>query len=639
MFDHIPKCGGTTLYGILERFFNKNEVEISHTFSNMSCIDMDGKKFVRGHRCWGVHELDTERKFFYFTFLRDPYKIVTSYYAFLKSRNMIAMEFDEYLTQRYEHNFLVRHLGRGSLEAAKRKIVGEYALFGLVERYDESLSRLLDLVSVLFGVHGQEGGITYEVQNRSKNKPELSGSALRYFRETNALDLELYAFAEEMFSAPVRVRDDAVFPVFQQPRPGQGGAYVDRQESAYAGVDEAKGEFANAMARKAFDEADAALRRGETFFSFSMYFEYLTYFSKMERYEQCVRYTSSLLERLRNVGIAEQHGVLGEMLSMVEIDNAYYRYKMDDGFDIVGFLNAKLDGIDYSTLSRIDYPHLMWIVVPIDDEELAKRCGRDLLRNTRSSVGWDDMAKPVFKYLLNSGNVALVAGGGEALLRGNRYDFDALQMMAVLSRKGMASFDLDMLRDYCETVQHGPNRMIAARELVVTAYERGVAPDEALGSLLGGMAWADDAIGAVEQEHPDRRTFGELLELDSLLVVCSGPLPMLSMWLRYASSRNREGGVGYVMSAGAREKVESAMSDCAVFPRPFFEMAHDFEEVASSLARRQYDAVLFFMSTYRTDGYAEITALAKSLSSGPVFFCLFDQVFSMKYRDSAFVVA
>ncbi|WP_244156336.1 hypothetical protein [Desulfonatronospira thiodismutans] len=183
---------------------------------------------VGGHVRYGVGENCTDRPYQYFTVLRDPtHALLSRYYKLLqpevqerkakrdpgdyednlrKIKKIVSSP--EELLQNSNHLLLRFILGidednetqvtRDHLELAKIRLKHEYVCFGLVERYQESMeliSRSLRWEAIPMAEQCNTGG----------NRPDVHDPKLiELGRQVNALDYELYSYAEQLFSERLR---------------------------------------------------------------------------------------------------------------------------------------------------------------------------------------------------------------------------------------------------------------------------------------------------------------------------------------------------------------------------------------------------------------------------------------------------
>ena len=231
IFVHIPKTGGTTLHRIIDRqyppetryWIKQHDVGLE-AFKGLPLSRRAVLRMVRGHISFGVHEY-IPRPATYFTILRQPIERLISYYTFVQREpehylydyaNTPGMTIRRYLEERVSlqtDNFQTRLLSgvwtdvgygecdEATLALAKRNLAERFAVVGLTKRFDETLL----LLQEAFGW----SDIHYRRQNVTLGRPrrkELPPETLDVISAHNQLDLELYAFAEELFGKQVQDR-------------------------------------------------------------------------------------------------------------------------------------------------------------------------------------------------------------------------------------------------------------------------------------------------------------------------------------------------------------------------------------------------------------------------------------------------
>ena len=232
IFTHIPRAGGTSMWKIFRAVYGKRIRRIvgKGNFKTREMVAMLLKDksneydVIGGHVNYGIGKNCVDRQYRYFTVLRDPTNVVLSRYykrtdpiiQEKKARNKPG-EFEENLRllrnrtnigpEAYlldNGNPLLRFLGgtnrqvegrvtRDHLAIAMKRLQNDYACFGFVERYPESMELISRTLS-------WDQTPAVERRNSGGNRP--SGHDQRLIslgREVNALDYELYAFAGELF--------------------------------------------------------------------------------------------------------------------------------------------------------------------------------------------------------------------------------------------------------------------------------------------------------------------------------------------------------------------------------------------------------------------------------------------------------
>jgi hypothetical protein len=223
-FVHVPKTGGKTLHTVLSRAMQGIFAE--STEEAQSRIDaLDESQFARldlvaGHVPYGVHEM-VGRPTTYVTMLREPVSRVVSHYWFVRSEpdhylygaiidgDLSLRDYAEQgcrLSAEIENGQVWMFSARArrlecadpeSLEEAKTVLRESFAVVGTTERFDETIlvmQRILDLATPVYVRENIGPG------PRGPIYPETR----RVIEARNALDLELYACANELLDAQIR---------------------------------------------------------------------------------------------------------------------------------------------------------------------------------------------------------------------------------------------------------------------------------------------------------------------------------------------------------------------------------------------------------------------------------------------------
>jgi len=231
IFLHLPKVGGMTLDQILERRYPRERMftfdgrEPRRALERFQAIPEPERarlRLVRGHVAFGIHTaLPTPSA--YITYLRNPVERVISQFYYAKSSpdhylyarlKRDGTSLYEYAAQQLTPEILNQQTSalagietqtweiettRASLEAAKQHLQTHFRVVGVTEQFDTGLL----LIQRAFGWTMP----LYLRENTTAEKPpaaQIDPRARALIAELNALDIELYAFARELFDAQCR---------------------------------------------------------------------------------------------------------------------------------------------------------------------------------------------------------------------------------------------------------------------------------------------------------------------------------------------------------------------------------------------------------------------------------------------------
>lgn len=213
IFQHIPKCGGTSYTAIVKdksRFFNKcyfvtSRDERDSLRYDLSRAERAACDCITGHVFFGIHQSFPSTSYQYVTMVRHPVDRVVSEYYFQKRINsrfsslakaLPLLDFvakadcwmmDNCLTRFISGEFPpVGRCRPWMLEKAKDNVAANYAVIGCLERHDLFTARLC--------AHFQWEQIQLGHCNRGVNKETaaLSQAAQATIAEKNWLDMALY---------------------------------------------------------------------------------------------------------------------------------------------------------------------------------------------------------------------------------------------------------------------------------------------------------------------------------------------------------------------------------------------------------------------------------------------------------------
>lgn len=239
IFLHIPKTAGSSLERILGRQYRGaiytldewrpdkegSGLSVEKSIAQFHALPLEEKgriKILKGHFHFGLAPM-LPLNANYFTLLRDPVeRVVSTYYFVLRnssnylhktvsSANMSLKDFIEGDLTPEIRNDQTRRIagvtgvspingdfgsGQEMLAAAKRNIEKYFVVVGLTERFDETVLLLKQIF----------GWVTpfYNSVNVGTNRPEaITDEITAIIRDKNALDMELYRFAQERFEKQV----------------------------------------------------------------------------------------------------------------------------------------------------------------------------------------------------------------------------------------------------------------------------------------------------------------------------------------------------------------------------------------------------------------------------------------------------
>jgi hypothetical protein len=222
VFLHIPKTAGQSLHFVALRNYAQREKIHLNILDNpleveMERIPLEARSRARllwGHMPYGVHE-HMPRHCDYITVLREPIdRIISVYKHILRTPSHVLHDrlvgagvgLEEYVESGIDagqtENSQTRQLSgrqfgaldREALEQAKRNLEG-FLLVGLTERFEETFV----LLRRTLGLH-----LPLYVTRNVSSSIDVLERPMEIIRERNGLDLELYAFARDLFSEQIR---------------------------------------------------------------------------------------------------------------------------------------------------------------------------------------------------------------------------------------------------------------------------------------------------------------------------------------------------------------------------------------------------------------------------------------------------
>jgi hypothetical protein len=231
IFVHTPKTAGTTLYRILERNYPKQSIYTfwtDGTIEKFKQLEAERKaqiRLLRGHAGYGLHAY-LPGPCAYFTLLRDPIKRTISYYHYV--RRVPQHYCHELVNQRQlslldfvasgcdpmadnAHTRLLCGLESGQevragqctsqmLETARQNLA-RMAVVGLAEEFDATLILLKQAFGWQKLAYAPQNVADVRTRAQSPDAETLAAVA-----EVNRFDVQLYAYASELFQEAIRQR-------------------------------------------------------------------------------------------------------------------------------------------------------------------------------------------------------------------------------------------------------------------------------------------------------------------------------------------------------------------------------------------------------------------------------------------------
>jgi hypothetical protein len=229
IFIHIPKTGGTTLQGIVNREYGLKKICSIATnrkitkYKTLSSVEKEKIKILQGHMAFGHHvHFPNPDAVSYFTMLRNPIsRIISNYYFIFKlkdkhraykemvAKNYSLKEFVESGIITNTENIQVRLLSnnidtpyggctREMLETAKHNLENYFSVVGINEQFDESLF----LLKKHYGwkkPYYLRGNVT----GHGVKVADLDEETLKTITSYNALDIELYEWVKKRLALQI----------------------------------------------------------------------------------------------------------------------------------------------------------------------------------------------------------------------------------------------------------------------------------------------------------------------------------------------------------------------------------------------------------------------------------------------------
>ncbi|MEX2217652.1 MAG: sulfotransferase family 2 domain-containing protein [Phycisphaerales bacterium] len=227
VFLHIPKAAGTTLQSFIMQHYRKGVRAYRFTgsreqlekFRTMPQAQRDSFDLLLGHVNYGIHEL-VSAPATYLTMLRDPVERIISHYYFILAhpehylhtyvagRGYTLHEYAtaglnqegdnnhvRWLTPRLHTEVPLGQVTRGMLEEAKWNLANGVSVFGLAERFTDSLR----CFAAAFGWDPVPPRKRLNVNRARPKQDQVAPETIEAIRDSNRYDVELHEYAKALF--------------------------------------------------------------------------------------------------------------------------------------------------------------------------------------------------------------------------------------------------------------------------------------------------------------------------------------------------------------------------------------------------------------------------------------------------------
>lgn len=221
MFDHLPKCAGTSVQSLLARLYPAERIApFVSTFSASTSLRLYTQYDVVCGHFSGRVALNAPFPLKLITVVRDPVERVLSYFHYIRgleaeggaSELLRGMELEDFVRSRSVAagaipNWFCIHFADsiGNVTSADDLLpqaltaLDYYDLIGICEDIDQTAKRIVDLCG------GDESGIGHDnVTEGRPRREEIDPATIRAIETTNSLDVEFYKRAQERFYEGVR---------------------------------------------------------------------------------------------------------------------------------------------------------------------------------------------------------------------------------------------------------------------------------------------------------------------------------------------------------------------------------------------------------------------------------------------------
>ena len=216
VFHHIPKCGGTSLNEVLDRWFiTIKDYRVGHTMDYPIKADISRLRSCHclcGHFELGGYHLHQRypevfilSRYRVFTFVRDPLQVQLSLFRYEKMHNVSnAKSIEEHLSLR--RNYMANRFP-ATLDNYK-DVINRYFFIGILEESEASVAILASMMGKRFKQLPWRNKSRKDVSNNIGTE-EISQELIVRFRNENTLDYLIYDYCVDNFKRISAERDAA----------------------------------------------------------------------------------------------------------------------------------------------------------------------------------------------------------------------------------------------------------------------------------------------------------------------------------------------------------------------------------------------------------------------------------------------
>jgi len=207
LFHHLMKCGGTSMFFILDKWFKRIDDNILFEDLNTYILQKYNINIFHNDICLRAHFqrpgiylheryselLNMQNECRVFTFIRNPLSIKISKYYYLKNLKFVSEKVKLTSSLMQDCNFISSLLPCD--ETNYKEIIDRYFFVGIVEKSQESFDILADLIGK------KRANIPFlNTSEKDSQVEELTPEFIEKFKKLNALDYKIYDYCLEKYN-------------------------------------------------------------------------------------------------------------------------------------------------------------------------------------------------------------------------------------------------------------------------------------------------------------------------------------------------------------------------------------------------------------------------------------------------------